>query len=211
MRRGNMMYRCLLAMLLAALGISTAQAADREPLQISVRREGFVPYMPHASYRINIKVPEAKLYEGWRCCWIEAFSRPVAAQLSLQEQKTVAGNDVDVQLDSGRTEASIRELAPGIFEGSLFMSSTQGWGSRAARIYVHLYQPLEGIDSQYDPRMERYRGLGRPDNRVASDFLLDPFITVRFMYPPRPLHPNQPPLRPGETVPGAPPSQLPHY
>jgi hypothetical protein len=209
MRPGHMMQRGLLGMvLLAALGTGAAQAVDREPLQISVRREGFVPYVPHASYRINIKVPEAKLYEGWRCCWIEAFSRPVAAQLSLQEQKTVAGNDIDVQLDSGRTEASIRELAPGIFEGSLFLSSTQGWGSRAARIYVHLYQPAEGIDSPYDPRTERYRGLGRSDNRVASDFLLDPFITVRFMYPPRPV---QPPLRPGDTVPGAPPSQLPHY
>lgn len=187
MRRRQTMHHGLMGMLLAILGVSTAQAADREPLQISVRREGFVPYMPHASYRINIKVPEAKLYEGWRCCWIEAFSRPVAAQLSLQEQKTVAGNDVDVLLDSRRTEASIRELAPGIFEGSLFLSSTQGWGSRAARIYVHLYQPAEG---------------------VVNDFLLDPFITVRFMYPPRPVQPS---LRPGDTVPGAPPSQLPHY
>lgn len=194
--------------LLASLIAGPAHAADREALQVSVRREGFVPYMPHANYRITIQVPEAKLYEGWRCCWIEAFSRPVAAQLSLQEQKTVAGNDVDVQLDSERTESSIRELAPGIFEGTLFLSSTQGWGSRAARIYVHLYQPATGVESTpYEQRPERYHGLGRQDKRVAHDFLMDPFITVRFMYPPRP----QPAIRPDGTVPGAPPSQLPHY
>lgn len=208
-RHSNSLLRGLLGMaLLATLGTSMAQTADREPLQVSVRREGFVPYMPHASYRINIKVPQAKLQEGWRCCWIEAFSRPVAALLSQQELKTVAGNDVDVQLDSERTEYSLRELAPGNFEGALYLSSTQGWGTRAARIYVHLYQSAEGVDSMYDPRTERYRVLGRQGNRVANDFLLDPFITVRFMYAPRPA---QPPLRSDGTVPGAPPSQLPHY
>ncbi|MBC7917429.1 MAG: hypothetical protein H7Y28_06440 [Rhodoferax sp.] len=202
------MNRCVLLLaLFATLGANAAPASDREPLQVSVWREGFVPYMPHASYRINVKVPQAKLQEGWRCCWIEAFSRPVATLLTSQEQRTVAGNDVDVQLDSERTEYSLRELAPGIFEGSLYLSSTQGWGSRAARIYVHLYQNAEGVDSPYDPRTERYRGLGRQGNRVASDFLLDPFITVRFMYPPRP---TQLPIRPGDTVPGAPPSQLPN-
>jgi hypothetical protein len=213
MQRANTGRTCLLgAALLAALVASEARAADREPLQVTVRREGFVPYVPHARYRINIQVPQAKLLEGWRCCWLEAFSRPVAAQLSLQAQKTVAGNDVDVQLDAWRTESSIRELAPGLFEGELFLSSTQGWGNHAARIYVHLYQAAQGMDNAYDPRTEHLRGPGRPDNRVADDFLRDPFITVRFMYAPRPLQPSfQPPLRPGDTVPGAPPSQLPHY
>lgn len=209
MRRGNTMHRGLLLLVLSAtLGTSMAQTGDREPLQVSVRRESFGSYMPRAGYRINIRVPQAKLQEGWRCCWIEAYSRPVAALLSEQEQKTVAGNDANVQLDSERTESSLRELAPGIFEGALYLSSTQEWGSHAARIYVHLYQSADRVDSPYDPRTERYRGLGRQGNRVASDFLLDPFITVRFMYSPRPA---QPPLRSDGTVPGAPPSQLPHY
>lgn len=199
MSLGKTMHYGLLWMALLAWGTTTARAADYEPLQVQVRREGVVPYTPYADYRITIKVPESKLVEGWTCCWIEAFSRPVAAMLSQQEQRPVAGNDVDVQLDSRRTEASLREVAPSVFEGSLYLSSTRGWGDRAARIYVHLYQPTPD-----------YAGPPWQGSRLASDFLKNPAITVRFMYPPRAL-PNLPPLRPGDTVPGAPPSQLPHY
>ena len=193
------MHYGLLWMALLVGSAATARAADYESLQVQVRREGVVPYTPYASYRINIKVPESKLQEGWICCWIEAFSRPVAAMLSAQEQQPVAGNDEDVRLDSPRTEASLREVAPSVFEGSLYLSSTRGWGDRAARIYVHLYQPTPD-----------YAGPAWQASRVASDFLKNPAITVRFRYPPRAL-PNLPPLRPGDTVPGAPPSQLPHY
>ncbi len=188
------------------------QTATRETptptpvLKVNVRREGFVPYMPHANYRITIQVPEAKLQEGWRCCWIEAYPHAVAAVLARQEQKPVAGNDSDIQLDADRTETSLREMAPGIFGGDLFVASTQPWGSHTARIYVHLYQNANGADgTAYAEPAQRYRV---PGNRIASEFLRDPAITVRFLYPPRPA---QPALRPGDTVPGAPPSQLSHY
>ena len=180
-----------LGTLLATTPFATG-AAEPEPhatLKVTVRREGVVPYLPHASYRISIQVPPERLLEGWRCCWIEAFSKPTAAALSAQWQTGVAGNDPQVQLDANRSEHSLREVAPGRFEGNLWLSARQAAGSHTARIYVHLYQLQDG----YGPR-------------IASHFLQDPFIAVRFMYPrmPQPL-----PLRPGDVVPGAPPSQLP--
>jgi hypothetical protein len=188
-------YRAMAAVtlgtLLATAALATG-AAEPEPqagLKVTVRREGVVPYLPHASYRISIQAPPEKLLEGWRCCWIEAFSRPTAKALSAQWQTSVAGNDPQVQLDANRSEHSLREVAPGRFEGNLWLSARQAAGSHTARIYIHLYQPQDGHAT-----------------RIASQFLQDPFISVRFMYPhvPQPL-----PLRPGDVVPGAPPSQLP--
>jgi hypothetical protein len=168
-----------------------AQATQSARLQVTVRREGFVPYMPHANYRISIQAPPELLAQGWRCCWIEAYSKPTAALLRKQWKKFVAGNEPNVLLDAARSEASLRQVGLGLFDGYLSLSSPKETGSHIARIYVHLYQAQ-------DVYIER----------TAYEFLHAPFVTVRFMYAPN--SPHDAPY-PRTTVPGAPLSQLPQF
>lgn len=189
---------------------ASAAAPSTQKLRLSSRREGIIPYLPGASYRISIRVPEEAIRQGWRCCWIDAFSRDTASQLSVQYRKTVVGNEADVILDAARAEASLRQIAPGVFEGYLPLASTRRTGSHAARLYVHLYRngigdgpgdvmlPDDGIENGGSPRGAGYE---RGRYRYARNFLDEPVLTVRFAYAPN-----------GTAVDrrGSPPSQLPH-
>ena len=180
--------------------VQPLSASDGGKLRLSTRLEGINLYLPGANHLISIQVPESALQEGWRCCWIEAFSLETARALSEQYRKPVYGNGPDVLLDSMRTESSLRQVAPGRFQGYLALQSPKRIGSHAAKLYVHLYR-LDNPDdaAQYRaPFPSRERGL----ERIARNFLDEPVLTVRFAYSQGHDHAgrNQ-----------APPSQLPNY
>jgi hypothetical protein len=177
---------------------STAQTGQK--LRLSSRREGINPYLPGASHLISIQIPEEALREGWRCCWIEAFSRETANALSAQYGKTVFGNESDLIFDAARTESSLRQVAPGIFTGYLALDSVRRTGSHSVRLYVHLYRLEDAGDASFyrpvSPQSDRSR------DRIARNFLDEPVLTVRFMYAANGGLPNRT---------QAPPSQLPNY
>jgi len=186
--------------LVAPQAVQPLPAFGGEKLRISTRREGINPYLPGANHLISIQVPEATLQEGWRCCWIEAFSLETARALSEQYRKPVQGNSPDVFLDAVRTESSLRQVAPGRFQGYLALQSSRHAGSHSAKLYVHLYR-LESPDGA-----ARYRApfpsLERGLDRIARNFLEEPVLTVRFAY-------SQGHDQAGRNQ--APPSQLPNY
>ncbi|MBL8524743.1 MAG: hypothetical protein JNN20_13715 [Betaproteobacteria bacterium] len=182
-------------------------AQSGQKLRVSSRREGIYPYLPGASYVISIRVPEQALREGWRCCWIDAFSRETANRLSAQYGKSVIGNEVDLVVDAAQAESSLRQITPDLFEGYVRLASIQRAGSHAARLYVHLYR-TDGVSDtapayEYgDPRFSvRTSFVERGRYRYARNFLDEPVLTVRFAYPPN--------ASSGRS--GAPPSQLPNY
>lgn len=179
--------------------LAVLSAQNGQKLRLSSRREGINPYLPGASHLISIQVPEVALREGWRCCWIEAFSRETANALSTQYGKSVLGNEPDLIFDAARTESSLRQIAPGIFTGYLALDSMQRAGSHAARLYVHLYRLDAGEASRYRPVSPQF---DRSRERVARNFLDEPVLTVRFMYAANGA------LRDRSQVP---PSQLPNY
>lgn len=184
-----------------------AQAASavlsQQKLRLSSRREGINPYQPGANRLISIQVPEQALREGWRCCWIEAFSRDTANALSAQYRKPVFGNEPDLIFDAARAESSLRQIAPGVFEGYISLQSARRAGSHSAHLYVHLYRLQEAGDagdaSRYRSAMQPF---DRQRDRVARNFLDEPVLTVRFTY-----------AASGALGGGtqAPPSQLPNY
>jgi hypothetical protein len=189
---------------------SIAAAPSTQKLRLSSRREGIIPYLPGASHRISIRVPEEAIRQGWRCCWIDAFSRETANQLSAHYRKTVAGNDADVMFDAARAEASLRQVAPGVFEGYLPLASSRRVGSHAARLYVHLYRHGVGDgtgDVMLPDDANEYSGalrgaaFERGRYRYARNFLDEPVLIVRFAYAPH---------RASVDRAGAPPSQLPN-
>lgn len=184
--------------LASPLVTSSTQAGQK--LRLSSRREGFNPYLAVASHLISIQVPEEALREGWRCCWIEAFSRETANALASQYGKSVVGNEPDVLFDAARTESSLRQVAPGIFSGYLALDSMRRTGSHAVRLYVHLYRLEDAGDaSRYRPVLPQF---DRSRERIARNFLDEPVLTVRFMYAANGGLPNRT---------QAPPSQLPNY
>lgn len=170
-----------------------------QKLRLSSRRLGINPYRPGANYVVSIQVPTEALREGWRCCWIEAFSRETANALSAQYGRTIIGNDPEVIFDAARTESFLRQVAPGVFESTLALDSLHRTGSHAARLYVHLYRFADSSDVPSDrslsPQFDRSR------ERVARNFLDEPVLTVRFMYATRGAVPDR--IQ-------APPSQLPN-
>ena len=180
-------------------------------LHLSSRREGAFPYLPNAAYVITIRVPEEASREGWRCCWIEAYSKETAKLLSAQYRKTVIGNDPDMIFDAARTEASIRQIAPGIYEGYLALGGTRIARNYAARLYIHLYRlvgPVDGLDVAQGEMLFA----ARTHDRVARNFLNEPVLNVRFMYQPRNGWDNENGTRYGQPdLTGSPPSQLPNY
>ena len=197
----------------AAEGLPTVQLGALNPsskkLQIFQRREGFVPYLPGASYAITIRAPESALQQGWRCCWIEAYSVQAAAALSAEYGKPVRSNPPDLLFDSARTEASIRQIAPGSFTASLALGSARNEGSHLAQLYVHLYRPSTSGESPADEDRGENRKSAfyeRARYRVARNFLEEPALTVRFMYRPKDYQPST-----ADQIRTPPPSQLPNY
>ncbi len=193
---------------LAAPSRATTPGENRN-LRLSTRREGINPNLPGANHVITIRVPEEALQQGWRCCWIEAFSRETAGVLSAQYGKAVAGNDADLVFDASGTESSLRQVAPGIFEAALMVGSARRTGNLSARLYVHLYRSGTGIDSVPDAGQSRrsaavgqWAPAAHERHRFARNFLDEPVLTVRFMSSPAGA-------AQGET--NVPPSQLPHY
>jgi hypothetical protein len=178
------------------------QSATR--LELSARRDGIVPYLPHARHVITIRAPESALQQGWRCCWIEAYSLENAKILSGKFTKPVQGNPPDIVFDATRTEASIRQIAPDIFQADVAIGSTRSEGSHLARLYVHLYRIEEtGINADYDVTHTRHRT--STSNRVALNFLEASSLPIRFTYAP-PGHNWTPANTPRNAV----PSQLPN-
>ena len=187
--------------------LPAAMPGENRTLMLSTRREGINPYLPGAYHVISIRVPEEALQQGWRCCWIEAFSRETAGALSAQYRKPVAGNDADLVFDAARTESLLRQVAPGIFEAPLMLGSVRRAGNHAARLYVHLYRSNDDTGSDTG-QGSRPAGLGQRSpaaserHRFARNFLDEPVLTVRFMTAPAGA---------AQGDAGAPPSQLPHY
>ncbi len=184
-------------------------AGENRSLRLSTRREGSNPQLPGAYHVISIRVPEEALLQGWRCCWIEAYSRETAAALSAQYGKPVAGNDADLLFDAARTESLLRQVAPGIYEAPLLLGSARRAGNHAARFHVHLYRSDDGTGSGTDTgQRSRLAGLGprfpaaHERDRIARNFLDEPVLTVRFMTAP---------AGPAPGGAGVPPSQLPHH
>lgn len=178
-------------------------------LQIFQRRDGFVPYFPDASYTITIRAPESALQQGWRCCWIEAYSTQTAAALSAEYRKAVRSNPPDVLFDSARTEASIRQIAPASFTANLVLGSARYEGSHLAQLYVHLYRPTTSGESPADEdRGENIKSAfyERARYRVARNFLEEPALTVRFIYRPKDYQPST-----ADQIRTPPSSQLPNY
>lgn len=172
-----------------ARAIPSGQSATR--LELSTRREGIVPYLPHASHVITINAPESALRQGWRCCWIEAYSLEDAKILSTKFTKSVHGNPPDIVFDATRTEASIRQIAPNIFRAYLAIGSTRNEGSHLARLYVHLYRNEETeIITEHGAKHARQRSDAsdyaseRKGNRVALNFLEESVLPIRFTYAP---------------------------
>lgn len=179
-----------------------AQSASR--LELSARREGIAPYLPNARHIITMTAPESALQQGWRCCWIEAYSFENAKLLSDKFAKSVQGNPPDIIFDAVRTEASIRQIAPNIFQADVAIGSSRGEGSHSARLYVHLYRHGE-IDINADYNVAHTRHTTSTSNRLALDFLEASALPIRFTYAP----PGQS-LRPTSTPRGTVPSQLPN-
>jgi len=187
--------------------LPAAMPGENRILRLSTRREGINPYLPGAYHVISIRVPEEALQQGWRCCWIEAYSRETAAALSAQYGKPVAGNDADLLFDAARTESLLRQVAPGIYEAPLLLGSARRAGNHAARLHVHLYRSDDGTGSEAG-QCSRPAGLGQRSpvtserHRFARNFLDEPVLAVRFMTAPAGAAPGGA---------GVPPSQLPHY
>ncbi len=215
----NMKVLILLALLMAVATESNAEGADDGrpssisqsgmKLQIFQRRDGFVPYLPDASYAITIRAPESALQQGWRCCWIEAYSTQTATALSAEYGKPVRSNPPDVLFDSARTEASIRQIAPGSFTAYLALRSARNEGSHLAQLYVHLYRPSSDGESSAEEDRGEIRKSARYERaryRVARNFLEEPALTIRFIYRPKDYQSST-----ADRIRTPPASQLPNY
>lgn len=138
---------------------------------------------PPMSIVATVRVPQTALQLGWRCCWIEAYSQDVARQLSAQFGRPVVGNADDLLFDAATTESSIRQIAPGVYEIPLRLSSRRRSGNQPARLYVHLYRNLnQGLVNHEDDgrRAHPYTAYFIQRDREARSFLDEPVLNVSF-------------------------------
>lgn len=166
-------------------------AKNSTGLELAARLEGLAPYLPDARYVITIAAPQFALQQGWRCCWIEAYSLENAKILSRKFMKSVQGNPPDIVFDAARTEASIRQIAPNIFQADVAIGSTRAEGGHLARLYVHLYR-IEEVDISSGNGIAHTKQRGNANdhgfepasNRVALNFLEASALPIRFSYAP---------------------------
>jgi hypothetical protein len=138
---------------------------------------------PPMSIVATVRVPQTALQLGWRCCWIEAYSQDAARQLSAQIGRTVVGNADDLLFDVAATESSIRQVALGVYEIPLALSSRRRSGNQPARLYVHLYRNLnQGLVNHEDDgrRAHPYTAYFVQRDREARYFLDELVLNVSF-------------------------------
>jgi hypothetical protein len=135
---------------------------------------------------LTVKVPLTALQQGWRCCWIEAYSHDAARQLSAQIGRTVLGNADDLLFDAAATESAIRQIAPGVYEVPLQLSSRRRSGNQPARLYVHLYRSLNQGSAHHEHdghsqlSVAGYASYFVQRDREARYFLDEPVLNVSF-------------------------------